>query len=584
MISSKRFSGYSLSSLQKDLIAGLVVGIVAIPLAMAFAIASGVRPEYGLYTSAIAGILVSLFGGSRFQIAGPTGAFVPVLLGVVIQFGYEKLLIAGFLAGILILLMGVFKLGRYIKFIPRPVVIGFTAGIAVIIFSGQIANFLGLENLKKEEAFHLNMKEILINLNTINLYSILTASICLAIVILAPKYLPKIPGALLGLMVSTVVAALFFPNQVATIGSTYGAIPNELPKFEFPELTINVVIELLPAAFVIAMLGGIESLLSALVADNLSGSKHDSNKELIGQGLANIITPLFGGIPATGAIARTATNIKNGAFSPLSGVIHGVVVVLVIVILAPYASAIPLASMAPILMYVAWNMSERKEFAHILQLKTMDSLVLVSTFLLTVLIDLTTGVGAGLILALLVFVVRISSTLKVSKVLPDPNDKLVKPEMVKQGSNCPQINIYTVEGPLFFGTTEQFEEEMEEILRLKPRVLLLRMSKVSIVDSSGEALLMNLVKKFKDNNQQVIFSGIQPELEDLFKKTSFYQLAGEENFFAHTGAAINRALSKLDEKRCKGCKHFSFAECSTLSKEETNPKAKRKTKPDLGLI
>jgi SulP family sulfate permease len=401
---------------------------------------------------------------------------------------------------------------------------------------------------------------------------------------IGPKYLPKIPGALLGLMISTVVAALFFPNQVATIGSTYGAIPNELPKFEFPELTVNLVIELLPAAFIIAMLGGIESLLSALVADNLSGSKHDSNKELIAQGLANMVTPLFGGIPATGAIARTATNIKNGAFSPLSGVIHGVVVVLVLVMLAPYASAIPLASMAPILMYVAWNMSERKEFAHILQSKTMDSLVLVSTFLLTVFIDLTTGVGAGLILALLVFVIRISSTLKVSKVLPDPNDKLVKPEMVKQGSNCPQINIYTVEGPLFFGTTEQFEEEMEEILRLKPRVLLLRMSKVSIVDSSGEALLMNLVKKFKDNNQQVIFSGIQPQLEDLFKKTSFYQLAGEENFFAHTGAAINHALSKLDVKRCKGCKHFSFDECSALSKEEANPKAKRKTKRELGLI
>jgi SulP family sulfate permease len=584
MVSSKRFSGYSLRSLQKDLIAGLIVGIVAIPLAMAFAIASGVRPEYGLYTSAIAGILVSLIGGSKFQIAGPTGAFVPVLLGVVVQFGYEKLLIAGFLAGLLILLMGVFKLGRYVKFIPRPVVIGFTAGIAVIIFSGQIANFLGLENLKKQEDFHLKMKEIFIHLNTINIYSILTACICLAIVMLAPKYLPKIPGALLGLMVSTVVAALFVPNQGATIGSTYGAIPNELPKFAFPELTINLVIELLPAAFVIAMLGGIESLLSALVADSLAGDKHDSNKELIAQGLANMVTPLFGGIPATGAIARTATNIKSGAFSPLSGVIHGVVVVLVLVMLAPYASAIPLASMAPILMYVAWNMSERKEFAHILQAKTMDSLVLVATFLLTVFIDLTTGVGAGLILALLVFVIRISSTLKVSKVLPDPNDKLVKPEMVKQGSNCPQINIYTVEGPLFFGTTEQFETEMEEILRLKPRVLLLRMSKVSIVDSSGEALLMYLVKKFKDHHQQVIFSGVQPQLDELFKKTGFYQLAGEENFFVHTGAAINYALSQLDVKQCKGCKHFSFAECSTLAKEETNPKAKRKTKRELGLI
>jgi SulP family sulfate permease len=584
MISSKRFDGYSLGHFQKDLVAGLVVGIVALPLAMAFAIASGVRPEYGLYTSIIAGIIVSLFGGSKYQIAGPTGAFVPVLLGVVMQFGYEKLLIAGFLAGIMIFLMGVFKLGRFIKFIPRPVTIGFTAGIAVIIFSGQIANFLGLSDLKKEEAFLLNMKEILLNLNTVNFYSVLVAIISLTIVILAPRYINKIPGALLALIVSTLVATFFFPNEVATIGSTYGAIPNELPAFQFPQITISLVIELLPAALVIAMLGGIESLLSALVADGMTNGKHNSNKELIGQGLANMITPLFGGIPATGAIARTATNIKNGAASPLSGVIHGIVVLLVLVILAPYASAIPLASMAPILMFVAWNMSERKEFAHIFKTKTMDSLVLIVTFLLTVFIDLTTGVGIGLLLALVAFVRLMSRTLKVSKVLPDPIDKQVKPEMVYQGSNCPQINIYTLEGPLFFGSSERFEEELEKILRSKPKILLLRMSKVSFIDTSGEALLTTIVKQIKSQNQQVLISGLQQQPKELFERTGFYQIIGEEHFFSHTGDAINKALSKLDVGRCKGCKQFSFEECTALSQQAPKPSVmKQNRKQELGL-
>ncbi|MGG3575177.1 sulfate permease [Bacillus gobiensis] len=579
MITSNRFNGYNLGRFQNDAVAGLIVGIVAIPLAMAFAIASGVRPEYGLYTTIIAGILVSLFGGSKYQIAGPTGAFVPVLVGVVMQFGYEKLLIAGFMAGIMIFLLGLFKLGRFIKFIPRPVVIGFTAGIAVIIFSGQIANFLGLSNLEREELFHLNMREILVNLNTINTYSVLVAVISLFIVILAPKFMPKIPGALLGLIVSTLVAAFFFPNQVATIGSTYGAIPNELPNFEFPQITISLVIELLPAAFVIAMLGGIESLLSALVADGMTNSKHNSNKELMAQGMANIVAPLFGGIPATGAIARTATNIKNGAFSPLSGVIHGIVVLLVLVVLAPYASAIPLASMAPILMFVAWNMSERKEFAHILKTKTMDSFVLIAAFLLTVFVDLTTGVVGGIALALLAFVKKMSGTLKVSKVLPDPADKLVKPEIVQQGSNCPQINIYTLEGPLFFGSTEKFEEELEEILRAKPRVLLLRMSQVTFIDTSGEALLTKVVKQFKDQKQQVMISGLQQQPKELFWKAGLHKVIGQKYFFEHTGEALYSALGQLETNKCIGCKQFAFSECSKLSREPVKSRGTANSRP-----
>jgi SulP family sulfate permease len=377
----ERFEGYNTSAFRKDLISGLIVGIIAIPLGMAFAIASGVKPEYGIYTTIIAGIIISLFGGSKFQIGGPTGAFIPILFAIVIQYGYENLLIAGFLAGIILILMGALKLGALIKFIPRPVTIGFTAGISVIIFSGQIANFLGLSDIEKHEVFFSNMKEIVKHLSTINIYSVVTAGMCLVVILLAPRFISKVPGSLVGLVVSSVIATLFFKGNVATIGSSFGAIPSTLPHFHFPEMTWDRIETLIRPAFIIAMLGGIESLLSAVVADGMTGSRHNSNRELIGQGVANMITPLFGGIPATGAIARTATNIKNGAASPLSGIIHGVVVLMVLILFAPYASDIPLASMAPILMLVAWNMSDRKEFAHVLKTKTSDSVVLLITFL-----------------------------------------------------------------------------------------------------------------------------------------------------------------------------------------------------------
>ncbi|MCM3790287.1 SulP family inorganic anion transporter [Domibacillus indicus] len=567
MIALKRFEGYSISGFQRDLLAGLVVGVVAIPLGMAFAIASGVRPEYGLYTTIIAGILVSLLGGSKFQIAGPTGAFVPILFAVVSQYGYENLLIAGFMAGILLLLAGLLKAGRFIKFIPRPVTIGFTAGIAVIIFSGQIANFLGLRDIKKHEEFHLNMIEIMLHIGSVNPISVLISFICLGTIILMTKYVPKIPGPLAGLLVSSVIAFFFFRGQVETIGTAFGAIPSGLPAFQFPAITWETVIMLLPAAFVIAALGGIESLLSAVVADNMSKEKHHSNKELVGQGIANMVTPLFGGIPATGAIARTATNIKNGAASPLSGIVHGLVVLLVVLLLAPYASHIPMASMAPILMFVAWNMSERKEFRHIVQTKSADSAVLIVTFLLTVFTDLTTGVGAGLLLALLMFVVKMSRGLKVSKVLPDPEDKLVKPEMVAQGKNCPQIGMYTIEGPLFFGSTEKFEEAVDHILESKPKVLLLRMSNVSFIDTSGEALLVSIANQLKEQGGQLLLSGLKRQPKELLSSTGFYQHLGEEYFFDRTGKALNYALARLNAGTCLGCRQRAFKECAQLSKQ-----------------
>ena len=562
-----RFSEYSLEKFRKDLIAGIIVGVIAIPLGMAFAIASGVKPEYGIYTTIIAGILVSLFGGSKYQIAGPTGAFIPILLGIVLSYGYENLLIAGFLAGILLFLMGVFKLGTLIKYIPRPVTIGFTAGIAVTIFSGQISNFLGLTGIQNHEYFIDKMKEIFIHLDTINIYSIIVAAIGLVLIIVTNKYLPKIPGALVGLIGSSIVAALLFPDQLATIGSSYGDIPNHLPSLQFPEITWERIKMLIGPALVIAMLGVIESLLSAVVADEMTGTKHNSNRELIGQGIANMVTPLFGGIPATGAIARTATNVKNGAVSPMSGVIQGLVVLAVLLLLAPFASNIPLASMAPILMVVAWNMSEMKKFGQILKTKTWDSVILVLIFLLTVFVDLTTAVGVGLLLSMIIFVKRMSDVHAVTKVLPDPVDDRhkVTPHVINKEHDCPQVNICTIEGPLFFGSAQAFEKTVREVVYPDAKVLILQLNKVPYMDTTGEANLSRIVHAFKKRGGIILVSEIQDQPRGVLKKTGLYDEIGEDHFYEHTGDAISEALRHVSLDRCKGCKLYAFRECSKLS-------------------
>lgn len=562
-----RFEGYSVGHFKKDLLSGIIVGIIAIPLAMSFAIASGVKPEYGIYTACIAGILISLLGGSKYQIGGPTGAFVPILLGIVLTYGYENLLIAGLMAGIILCLMGIFKLGSLIKFIPRPVTVGFTAGIAVLIFTGQIANFLGLTNIEQHENFIDNIKELILHIGSINIYSILTALLCFVIILLTPKVLPKVPGALVGIVVSTIVATVFFSEHVATIATAYGDIPNTLPQFAIPEITFERIQLLIGPAFVIAMLGGIESLLSAVVADGMTNSKHNSNKELIGQGVANIVTPFFGGIPATGAIARTATNIKTGAVSPMSGIIHGVFVLITLLLLAPYASYIPLASMAPVLMVVAWNMSEQKHFAHILKMKSGDSLVLLITFLLTVFTSLTLAVEVGLVLAVVLFAKRMSEMLVVAKVLPDHTKESgkVQPHVVNQKHDCPQISIYTIEGPLFFGAAQTFEQSILGSIHYHPSILILRMSKVPFMDSTGESYFINIVQNFTKRGGTVFVTGVQPELRKMLEQSGLVAKIGEENFYSQTGDAINTALARLDTNKCAGCKHFAFRECNGLS-------------------
>ncbi|MBR0638016.1 SulP family inorganic anion transporter [Bacillus safensis] len=535
-----RFEGYNSSKFRRDLIAGLVVGVVAIPLGMAFAIASGVGPEYGLYTVIVAGILISLFGGSKYQIGGPTGAFVPILFGIVSQYGIENLLIAGFMAGCMLVLFGIFKLGKLMKFIPRPVIIGFTAGIAVIIFSGQIANFLGLKGVEKHESFFLNMREIVVHLGTTNSLAIITAVTGLIVILAVQKYIPKIPGALLGLLASTFLAVLFFQGQVETIGSAYGEIPRQLPTFAFPELTIEKMIYLLPPAIIIALLGGVESILSAMVADNMKGSKHDSNKELVGQGIANMAAPLFGGIPATGAIARTATNIKNGGASPISGVVHGVVVLLILMVFAPYASMIPLAAMAPILMFVAWNMSERKEFINIVKVKNADSLVLVVTFLLTVIGDLIIGVTAGLILAFIAFIKKMSQTTNIHTNVAVP--QMETAAALEKQTDEKGISMYSIEGPLFFGTTDSLENSILDHVQTKPKTLILLMNKVNYMDTSAEAVLMNISNRLKHHNGKLMIVGLQSQPKELLHRTGLFHHIGKQHFFERTDDILPQHL------------------------------------------
>lgn len=533
-----RFRGYSIAQLRKDAVSGLIVGIIAIPLGMAFAIAAGVKPEYGLYTTIIAGALISLFGGSRFQIGGPTGAFIPILFGIVLTYGYENLLIAGFMAGILLLLMGIFKLGSLIKFIPRPVMIGFTTGIAVIIFTGQIANFLGLTGVERHESFLANMREIILKIDTLNMYNIFTAIVCLGIIIAVSKFLPKIPGSLVGLVVSAGIAAWLFPDKVATIGSTYGMIPNSLPAMQFPEITFEKIQLLFIPAVLIALLGGIESLLSAMVADGMSGDKHNSNRELIGQGLANVLAPLFGGIPATGAIARTATNIKNGAASPVSGIIHSVIVLLILLVFAPLASHIPLASMAPILMIVAWNMSERHRFMYLLRLKTADSLVLVVTFLLTVFFNLTTGVGVGLLLAFVLFTRRMSQ-IKVSE----------ERMLIGADEKGPRMKVYTIEGVLFFGAAKDFEAALQNMNRNKPHYVLFNLEKVPFIDATGISYFSETIQYIRQYGGTVLIAGIPDELKLTFSQTRLYDTIGHDHFFPDNASAIDYTRMLNDVKK-----------------------------------
>lgn len=554
---------YFSRSFKKDLLSGLTVGVISLPLAMAFAIASGVKPEYGIYTTIIAACLVAVFGGSRFQVAGPTGAFIPILLSIVLTYGYNNLLIAGFMSGIILIVMGFLDMGSLIKFIPRSVTIGFTAGIAVNIFTGQIPNFFGLTGIKLHESFVANVNEIVIHFYTLNPYSTLTSFICLAMILVTPRLFPKIPGSLVGLLVSTMVATMAYPNEISTISSTFGGIPGNLPRLVIPEISFTTVEQLFQPALTIAILGAIESLLSAVVADGMAGTQHNSNRELIGQGIANLVAPLFGGIPATGAIARTATNIRTGAATHYSAFISGFFVLLTMLVLSPYAGLIPLASMAPILMVVSYNMSQHHAFAAILKVRSLSSVVLLISFFLTVFINLTIAVEVGLLLAMILFVKRMSDILAVNPVVLDKENNIIEiaDEEILEEHTCSEISIFSIDGPLFFGAAQMFSQSIMDTIHYDPKILILRMSKVSIIDITGENHLRGIVERLQKKGITVLIAGLNGQPEKKLRATGLYDIIGSNHFFPHTTTAIEYAFQHIDKNYCKKCTKAVFKQC-----------------------
>ena len=556
--------GYNAARFRQDLMAGLIVGIVALPLAMAFAIASGVSPDRGLYTAIVAGAAISIFGGSRVQIGGPTGAMVAILSVIVIQYGVENLLLAGLVAGVMLIAMGSLRAGALIRFIPFPVTTGFTSGIAVIIFVGQLNNFFGLTGLPQHEQFHLNLRETLTHLGQTNGYAVATALIALAGILVTGKLTSVIPGSLVGMLGATVIAgSMQWP--VATIGSAFGSIPRTLPFPAFPAITFSSFLYVLRPAFTIAILGGIESLLSCVVADAKTGERHDSNKELFGQGIANCLASIFGGIPATGAIARTATNIRNGGNSPVAGVVHAVTVLMVMLVFAPWAVAVPLACLAPVLMVVAYNMSEVHQVRHILRGTKSDIIVLTITFLLTVFADLTVAVEFGLLMAAVLFIKRMSDVHKIEKVLPDTHDPKHKVRTLDPQNDCPQATILNVEGALFFGAATKFEQEILGHIPLI-RTLIIRMSKVPVIDATGEKSLLTIYESCRKHKVKLMMSGLQEQPMEMLESTGLIDLIDPENTYARTGPAIDAAIARMDVTICSTCPFHAFRECEDLKR------------------
>ena len=521
----------------RNIVAGVVVGVVALPLAMAFAIASGVKPEQGLYTAIIAGVAVSLFGGSRIQIAGPTGAFIVILAGVVAQFGVSGLLLATLMAGVMLVLLGLARLGSVIRFIPDPVIVGFTAGIAVIIWVGQWRYFFGLPDVG-EGAFYLEAWRLL---QALPAQHPATTVLALGSLLLAQwgariPGLSRVPGPLLAMVVATAAVTAFDLRDVATIESTFGAIPRTLPRMALPPMSFDLVLLLLPSAFTIAMLGAIESLLSAVVADGMAGTRHDSNQELVGQGIANILSPLFGGIAATGAIARTATNIRNGGTSPLAGIVHALTLLLVLLFLAPYAGHVPLAALAAILWVVAWNMSEAPRFLRMARrAPRADVAILLITFALTILTDLVVAVNIGVILALFQFMRRMSASVEV--VAHDPAS--VRAEVAAAGlAALPRdVAVYSIDGPFFFGSVDSLERALSWT-RDAPRWLVLRLDRMPFVDATGLKRLETSIQSMHRHGVRVLLSGASQRVLQKLARAEVVRDDAPEIHFPDLAAAL----------------------------------------------
>ncbi len=509
-----------------NVLAGVTVGVVALPLGMAFAIASGAKPEQGLYTSIVAAILVSLFGGTRLQIAGPTGAFIVILAGITARYGIAGLQVATLMAGVMLLLMGLAKLGGVIKYIPDPVIVGFTSGIGVIIWIGQWKDFFGLHPMPGGEHFHQKLLHLIAAFPGLNLPTTLLGLFTLAVLIISPRIIKRIPAPLVAMVAATALQSIFQFNGVATIGSTFGGIPQSLPHFEMPTMNFTEVLKLIGPAFTIALLGAIESLLSAVVADSMSGSRHDSNQELIGQGIANIFSPLFGGIAATGAVARTATSIRNGATSPLAGIVHSLTLIVTILLLAPLAAHIPLSSLAAILFVVAYNMSELHRFSHMVRTAPKpDVAVLLITFLLTVFTDLVVAVNIGVILAALLFMKRMGAAVSIEP----QSSETIQAELRDERFALPAGTVvYAMEGPFFFGVAERLENTLLSI-HIHPETLVLRMRLVPLIDATGLQTLRDLIATCKRNKTRLILCEARPNVLEKLRRAGLLAQIGERD-------------------------------------------------------
>jgi SulP family sulfate permease len=540
--------GYSIPQFRNDAIAGIIVGIVALPLAIAFAIASGVSPEKGLFTAIIAGFIISAFGGSRVQIGGPTGAFIVIVYGIVQSYGIDGLIISTFIAGILLMLMGFARLGNVIKFIPHPLIVGFTAGIAVIIFSSQIKDFFGLTIENVPADFIEKWQVYFHHFSRINYYAVAIGAATILVCIFSPKITRVVPGSLIAIVLTT-LAVQFFHLPVATIGSRFGAIPSSLPSPVMPALDWATVRECVKPAFTIALLGAIESLLSAVVADGMIGGNHKSNMELVAQGGANIASALFGGIPATGAIARTATNIKNGGRTPVAGMVHAFMLLLIMLLAGKWATLIPMGCLAGILIIVAYNMSEYRTFIEISKASRSDVLVLLTTFLLTVFFDLTIAIEIGMVLAVFLFMRRMIQISNVSLVTQE--DETDSSSMATGREGFPRdVETFEITGPFFFGAAYKFREAIR-VIQMKPKILIVRMDKVPVIDATGTHTIRNILDACKKDNIHVIVSGVQPQVLEEFKRSRLLFRIGKRYVTHDMSTAISRAKEALERNQKK---------------------------------
>lgn len=540
--------GYTFRQFQGDLMGGLTVGVVALPLAIALAIASGVKPEQGLYTAIVAGFVIAVLGGSRTQISGPTGAFVVIVYGIVQKYGYDGLVVATLIAGVMLVIMGLARMGALLKFVPYPVIVGFTSGIAVIIFSSQVNDFLGLQIEKVPADFVEKWIEYGKHAANIDLPTLGVGVASLLIIVVWPKITHRVPGQLIAILAAT-FAVQFFQLPVATIETRFGGMPAGLPSPQMPTVTWAVFQELFMPAVTIAILAALESLLSSVVADGMTGTRHRSNMELIGQGAGNIASAIFGGIPATGAIARTATNIKSGGNTPVAAIIHAVFLLMVLMLIGKWAAMIPMATLAAVLIVVAYNMSEWREFKHLLKSPRGDVAVLLVTFLLTVFIELTVAIQVGILLAAFLFLQKMSTESHVDLITQtlEEDEELKTRDMSK--IKIPEgVEVFEVYGSLFFGAVSQFKESIR-IVAKKPRVIILRMRQVPTIDASGIHILEELVKESHAAGCIIVFSAVSRSVYRVMRQTGFVSLVDKRNFAADIFGALELANRHLEDRK-----------------------------------